>query len=62
MKKPRHGECRGWLITQRRLSTADHTRLEQAAKLLEAAGEELLAEEADGLAERVDLAEAAVRH
>ena len=31
-----------------------HTRLEQAAKLLEAAGEELLAEEADGLAERVD--------
>ena len=34
----------------------------EAAKLLEAAGEELLAEEADGLAERVDLAEAAVRH
>jgi hypothetical protein len=39
-----------------------HTRLEQAAKLLEAAGEELLAEEAEALAERVDLAEAAVRH
>ena len=24
MKKPRRGECRGWLITERWLSTADH--------------------------------------
>jgi hypothetical protein len=37
-----------------------HHRLEQAAKLLEAAGEEVLAEEAEALAERVDLAEVAL--
>jgi hypothetical protein len=36
-------------------------RLEQAAELLKAAGEELLAEEAEALAVRVDLAEAATR-
>jgi hypothetical protein len=50
------------MVSKGELLQLAHTRLEQAAKLLEAAGEELLAEEADALAERVDLAEAAVRH
>jgi hypothetical protein len=35
-------------------------QLDQAAKLLKAAGEELLAEEADALAVKVSLAEAAL--
>jgi hypothetical protein len=37
-----------------------HKQLDQAAKLLNAAGEELLAEEADALAVKVSLAEAAL--
>ncbi len=39
-----------------------YKRLDQAAKLLEAAGEELLAEEVEDLAERVDLAEVGARN
>jgi hypothetical protein len=37
-----------------------YKQLDQAAKLLKATGEELLAEEAEALAVRVDLAEAAL--
>jgi hypothetical protein len=37
-----------------------YKKLDEAAKLLKAAGEELLAEEAEALAVRVDLAEAAL--
>jgi hypothetical protein len=37
-----------------------YKQLDQAAKLLKAAGEELLADEVESLAVRVDLAEAAL--
>lgn len=41
------------MVSKGELLQLAHTRLEQAAKLLKAAGEELLAQEADALAERV---------
>ena len=45
---------------QEELLKLAYKQLDQAAKLLKAAGEELLAEEAESLAVRVDLAEAAL--
>jgi hypothetical protein len=42
------------------LLTLAYKKLDEAVKLLKAAGEELLAEEAEALAVRVDLAEAAL--
>jgi hypothetical protein len=50
------------MVSKGELLQLAYTRLDQAAKLLEAAGEELLAEEADALAERVDLVETGARH
>jgi len=49
------------MMTKKELLQLAYIKVAQAAELLAKAGEELLAEEAEALADNVDLAEAAAR-